>query len=162
MSLLYPQALGTHFIRLLRHAWVTVRLFFNPGHYTGNQIFDNLINAFFSLLVDYFLFLLGIYRTDYVVIRSVNVLGSRCIIKSVSQSVNVCRSCSRNVLPRPLCSFSRLTVLLGSIVRFMAVGKDTHFRLREAGNHGYGLTCSTDGQFAWQVFIQVRPSATLC
>jgi hypothetical protein len=31
---LYPQALGTHFSRLLRHGWVTVRLFFNPGHHT--------------------------------------------------------------------------------------------------------------------------------
>jgi hypothetical protein len=31
---LYPQALGTHFSRLLRHAWVTVGLFFNPGHDT--------------------------------------------------------------------------------------------------------------------------------
>jgi hypothetical protein len=29
---LYPQALGTHFSRLLRHAWVTVGLFFNPDH----------------------------------------------------------------------------------------------------------------------------------
>jgi hypothetical protein len=27
---LYPQALGTHFSRLLRHEWVTVGLFFNP------------------------------------------------------------------------------------------------------------------------------------
>jgi hypothetical protein len=36
---LYPQALGTHFSRLLRHAWVTVGLFFNPGHHTG---FKNL------------------------------------------------------------------------------------------------------------------------
>jgi hypothetical protein len=32
---LNPQALGTHFSRLLRQAWVTVRLFFNPGHHTG-------------------------------------------------------------------------------------------------------------------------------
>jgi hypothetical protein len=32
---LYPQALGTHFSRLLRHAWFTVGLFFNPGHHTG-------------------------------------------------------------------------------------------------------------------------------
>jgi hypothetical protein len=32
---LYPQALGTHFTYLLRHAWVTVGLFFNPGHHTG-------------------------------------------------------------------------------------------------------------------------------
>jgi hypothetical protein len=31
---LYPQALGTHFSRLLRHEWVTVGLFFNPGHHT--------------------------------------------------------------------------------------------------------------------------------
>jgi hypothetical protein len=33
---LYPQALGTHFSRLLRHAWVTVGLFFNPSHHTGD------------------------------------------------------------------------------------------------------------------------------
>jgi hypothetical protein len=32
---LYPQELGTHFTRLLRHAWVTVGLFFNPGLHTG-------------------------------------------------------------------------------------------------------------------------------
>jgi hypothetical protein len=31
---LYPQALGTHFSRLSRHAWVTVGLFFNSGHHT--------------------------------------------------------------------------------------------------------------------------------
>jgi hypothetical protein len=30
-----PQALGIHFSRLLRHEWVTVGLFFNPGHHTG-------------------------------------------------------------------------------------------------------------------------------
>jgi fatty acid desaturase len=33
---LYPQALGTHFSRLLRHEWVTVGLFFNLGHDTGD------------------------------------------------------------------------------------------------------------------------------
>jgi hypothetical protein len=32
---LYPQALGTHFSRLLRYTWVTVGLFFNPGHHMG-------------------------------------------------------------------------------------------------------------------------------
>jgi hypothetical protein len=32
---LYPQARGTHFSRLVQHAWVTVALFFNPGHHTG-------------------------------------------------------------------------------------------------------------------------------
>jgi hypothetical protein len=32
---LYPQARGTHFSRLLRHAWVTVGLFLFPGHHTG-------------------------------------------------------------------------------------------------------------------------------
>jgi hypothetical protein len=32
---LYPQALDTHFSRLLRHAWVTVGLFFNPGHHNN-------------------------------------------------------------------------------------------------------------------------------
>jgi hypothetical protein len=32
---LYPQALGTHISRLLRHAWVTVGLLFNHGQYTG-------------------------------------------------------------------------------------------------------------------------------
>jgi hypothetical protein len=38
---LYPQALGTHFSRLLRHAWVTEGPFFNPGHQTG-AIFKSL------------------------------------------------------------------------------------------------------------------------
>jgi hypothetical protein len=32
---LYPQALDTHFSRLLRHARVTVGLLFNLGHHTG-------------------------------------------------------------------------------------------------------------------------------
>jgi hypothetical protein len=32
---LYPQAPGTHFSRLLQHAWVTVGLFLFPGHHTG-------------------------------------------------------------------------------------------------------------------------------
>jgi hypothetical protein len=32
---LYPQTPGTHFSRLLRHAWVTVGLFLFPGHHTG-------------------------------------------------------------------------------------------------------------------------------
>jgi hypothetical protein len=32
---LYPQALGIHFSRLLRYAWVTVGLFFNPGQHMG-------------------------------------------------------------------------------------------------------------------------------
>jgi hypothetical protein len=42
---LYPQALGTHFSRLLRHAWVTVGLFFNPGHHMGNvNSSNNYIN----------------------------------------------------------------------------------------------------------------------
>jgi hypothetical protein len=36
---LYPQALGTHFSCLLRHAWVTVGLFFNPGHHTGEYAY---------------------------------------------------------------------------------------------------------------------------
>jgi hypothetical protein len=34
---LYPQTLGTHFSCLLRHAVVTVGIFFNPGHHTGAQ-----------------------------------------------------------------------------------------------------------------------------
>jgi hypothetical protein len=34
---LYHQALGTNFSRLLWHAWVTVGLFFNPGHYAGKK-----------------------------------------------------------------------------------------------------------------------------
>jgi hypothetical protein len=32
---LYPQAPGTHFSRLLRHAWVMVGLFLFPVHHTG-------------------------------------------------------------------------------------------------------------------------------
>jgi hypothetical protein len=31
---LYPQAPGTHFCHLLRHAWVTVGPFLFPGHHT--------------------------------------------------------------------------------------------------------------------------------
>jgi hypothetical protein len=30
-----PQALDTHFSRLLKHAWVTVGLSFNPSRHTG-------------------------------------------------------------------------------------------------------------------------------
>jgi hypothetical protein len=41
---IYPQTLGTHFSRLLRHAWVTVGLFFNPGHHTGNIYMIEIIN----------------------------------------------------------------------------------------------------------------------
>jgi hypothetical protein len=36
---LYPQALGTHFSYLLQHVWVTVGLFFNPGHHTGEFVY---------------------------------------------------------------------------------------------------------------------------
>jgi hypothetical protein len=35
---LYPQALGTHFSRLLRHERVTVGLLFYPGHHAGALI----------------------------------------------------------------------------------------------------------------------------
>jgi hypothetical protein len=35
---LYPQALGTHFSRLLQHAWVTVGLFFNLLKPNGRYI----------------------------------------------------------------------------------------------------------------------------
>jgi hypothetical protein len=35
---LYPQTLGTHFSRPLRHALVTVGLLFNPGHHTGINV----------------------------------------------------------------------------------------------------------------------------
>jgi hypothetical protein len=33
---LYPQPPGTHFSRLLRHAWVMVLLFLFPGHHTAH------------------------------------------------------------------------------------------------------------------------------
>jgi hypothetical protein len=33
---LCPQALGIQFSRILRHACVTVGLFFNPGHHRGH------------------------------------------------------------------------------------------------------------------------------
>jgi hypothetical protein len=39
---LNPQALGTHFSRLLRHAWVAVGLLFTPGHHTGESINDSM------------------------------------------------------------------------------------------------------------------------
>jgi hypothetical protein len=37
VALLYPQALGTHFSRLLRHAWATEGLCFNPDHPTRSN-----------------------------------------------------------------------------------------------------------------------------
>jgi hypothetical protein len=41
MAQLHPPTLGTHFSLLSRHAWVTVGLFFNPGHYgTVILLFD--------------------------------------------------------------------------------------------------------------------------
>jgi hypothetical protein len=33
-----PQTLGTHFSYLLRRAWVTVGLFFNPSYHTGTPL----------------------------------------------------------------------------------------------------------------------------
>jgi hypothetical protein len=43
---LYLQALGTHFSRRLRHEWVTVGLFFYPGHHTGeSHLILNVMNA---------------------------------------------------------------------------------------------------------------------
>jgi hypothetical protein len=38
---LYPQAPGTHFSRLLRHAWLTVGLLF-PGHHMGTSYISTL------------------------------------------------------------------------------------------------------------------------
>ena len=38
---LYPDALGTHFGRILRHAWATVGLFFNPIHQRHTE--ENLV-----------------------------------------------------------------------------------------------------------------------
>jgi F0F1-type ATP synthase assembly protein I len=35
---LYPQALGAHFSRLLRHAWATLGLFLSSGHHTERVI----------------------------------------------------------------------------------------------------------------------------
>jgi hypothetical protein len=54
---LYPQAPGTHFSRLLRHAWVTVGLFFNPGHHTGphNQYLKSVLD-YHQAVVKTFLF----------------------------------------------------------------------------------------------------------
>ena len=40
----YPQALGTHFSRLLRHVWATAGLFFNPGHHTGQFVSISQLN----------------------------------------------------------------------------------------------------------------------
>jgi hypothetical protein len=49
---LYPQALGTHFGRLLPHSWVIVGLFFNPGHHMGIIYTLQPIKKFRVLLVD--------------------------------------------------------------------------------------------------------------
>jgi hypothetical protein len=52
MAQLYPQAPGTHFSRLLRHAWVTVELFLFPGHHTGsNSMLVGLIEELLERLV---------------------------------------------------------------------------------------------------------------
>jgi hypothetical protein len=48
---LYPQALGTHFSRLLQHTWVTVGLFFNPGHHTG-LVYTKLSAYYNGILYD--------------------------------------------------------------------------------------------------------------
>jgi hypothetical protein len=49
----YPQALGNHFSRLLRHAWVTVGLSFNPGHHTGGHNYQ-LVKYNESLVLIYY------------------------------------------------------------------------------------------------------------
>jgi hypothetical protein len=46
---LYPQALGTHFSRLLRHAWVTVGLLLFPGHHKEDT---SIILTIHSISVD--------------------------------------------------------------------------------------------------------------
>jgi hypothetical protein len=46
---LYPQALGTHFSRLLLHEWFTVGLFFNSGHNTGIITYIPTCNSFVSI-----------------------------------------------------------------------------------------------------------------
>jgi hypothetical protein len=48
---LYPQALGTHFNRLLRHAWVTVGLFFNLGYHTGPVMYTNYYNLYIFMFI---------------------------------------------------------------------------------------------------------------
>jgi hypothetical protein len=62
----YTQTLGTHFSRLLRHAWVTVGLFFNPGHHTGpkdvwkHQIFSEFNKS--KIIPFTYIYLLQIFR----------------------------------------------------------------------------------------------------
>jgi hypothetical protein len=46
-----PQALGSHFSRLLRHAWVTVGLSFNPGHHMGASFTYYRILRLYIILV---------------------------------------------------------------------------------------------------------------
>jgi hypothetical protein len=41
-----PQALGTHFSRLLRHAWVTVGLLFNPGNNRRDIVYFTYRNEY--------------------------------------------------------------------------------------------------------------------
>jgi hypothetical protein len=52
---LFPQVLGTHFSRLLRHEWVTVGLFFNAGHHKGKL--DLLIIGFEKFFLNPFQFI---------------------------------------------------------------------------------------------------------
>jgi hypothetical protein len=62
---LYPQALGTHFSRLLRHAWVTVGLSFNAGHHMGEICNMPVTNLPFDTLI--------FNSIAYIVYRKVNL-----------------------------------------------------------------------------------------
>jgi hypothetical protein len=70
---LYPQALGTHFSRLLRHAWVTVGLFFNPGHHTGSSCVCVSINPVISYYIIVLYLLLNMSHYLYVVFQFYNL-----------------------------------------------------------------------------------------
>jgi hypothetical protein len=70
MTQLYPQALGTHFSRLLRHAWAMLGQFLSSGHYIETKIlyafiFSRIINYFLCLLMGLIcLYVCGFWFTD--------------------------------------------------------------------------------------------------
>jgi hypothetical protein len=107
---LYPQTLGTHFSRLLRHEWVTVGLFFNPGHHTGYQkdylgvlLFPN----FLTIYVDHTLSAVGsgsamaqvVSRLPLTAEARVRVRGNPCGICGRQSGIGIGFSPSSSVLP---------------------------------------------------------------
>jgi hypothetical protein len=85
---LYPQVLGTHFSRFLRRAWVTVGLFFNPGHYTGGIYSSCLLIS--SFLYSRLQFYCDAFFCDTFICFVRNVINQWVITVFILQFNNFC------------------------------------------------------------------------